>query len=196
MLPESLERVINGFQRFPGIGQKTARRLGFHALNSEPGDIKSFAEALKDMTENVTECPSCFNITEITPCQLCTDASRTKELLCIVESSSDIPLLEQTGYKGLYHVLGGVLSPLDGIGVENLHIQELSEKIDAVHEIIIATNASIEGETTALYIVNLLSEKDVKITRLARGLPTGGHLEYVDELTLTRSLEERVEISE
>ena len=111
-------------------------------------------------------------------------------------SSSDIPLLEQTGFKGMYHVLGGVLSPLDGIGVENLHIQEITEKLDSVREIIIATNANIEGETTALYIVNLLRDKDVKITRLARGLPSGGHLEYVDELTLARSLEERVEISE
>ena len=196
MLPETLERVINGFQRFPGIGMKTARRLGFYALTLEPEEIKSFSTALQDLTEKVIECPECFNITEITPCLLCRDESREKHLLCIVETSSDIPLLEQTGYKGMYHVLGGVLSPLDGIGVESLHLQELPEKVETVNEIIIATNVSIEGETTALYIVNLLADKKIKITRLARGLPTGGHLEYVDELTLTRSLEERVEISE
>ena len=151
---------------------------------------------MKSLTEKVKECPDCFNITEMTPCEICTDLSRDNNLICVVDSSSDIPLVEQTGFKGKYHVLGGVLSPLDGISVEDIHLNELNDKAETVKEIIIATNASIEGETTALYIVNLLSKKDISITRLARGLPSGGHLEYIDQLTLARSFEERFKISE
>ena len=195
MLPESLEHVIEGFKQFPGIGQKTARRLAFFALNADESAIKTFAQSLFDLTEKIKKCEKCFNITEQNICGICLDKSRDKQILCIVEHSSDITLIEQTGFKGQYHVLGGLLSPLDGIGPNDLNIMSILEKLDQLNEIVIATNPSVEGETTALYIVDQLKNTDVKVSRLARGLPSGGNLEYVDELTLLRSMSERVEIT-
>jgi len=194
MFPDSLENVIEGFRQFPGIGQKTARRLAFFALKSDSFTIQSFAKSLLDLTEKIKNCDKCFNITEQNICEICKDNSRDKYILCIVENSSDISLIEQTGYKGQYHVLGGLLSPLDGIGPDDLKINSLIEKSNFLNEIIIATNPSVEGETTALYIVNQLKESKIKVSRLARGLPSGGNLEYIDELTLLRSISERVEI--
>ena len=195
MLPKSLENVIEGFRQFPGIGPKTARRLAFFSLNSEKDAIQNFANSLLDLTEKIKRCEICFNFTENRYCSICEDNSRDTKILCIVENSSDISLIEQTGYKGQYHVLGGLLSPLDGIGPEELNLQNLLQKSETISEIVIATNPSVEGETTALYIVNLLKDLPVKVSRLARGLPSGGNLEYVDELTLLRSMSERVEIT-
>ena len=195
MLPESLEHVIEGFRQFPGIGQKTARRLAFFALNADDIAIKTFAQSLFDLAEKIKKCEKCFNITEQNICGICLDETRDKRILCIVENSSDITLIEQTGFKGQYHVLGGLLSPLDGIGPDDLNISSLIEKSDVLSEIVIATNPSVEGETTALYIVDQLKSFKVKVSRLARGLPSGGNLEYVDELTLLRSMSERVEIT-
>ena len=194
MLPESLEQVIEGFRQFPGIGPKTARRLAFYALSSEATQIQGFANSLLNLTEKIKECEKCNNITEDQICSICKDSSRETHTLCIVESSSDISLIEQTGYRGQYHVLGGMLSPLDGIGPEDLNFGNLIQKIEHMTEVVIATNPSVEGETTALYIVNFFKDLPIKVSRLARGLPSGGNLEYVDELTLLRSMSERVEI--
>ena len=194
MLPESLKQVIEGFRQFPGIGPKTARRLAFYALNSDATQINGFANSLLNLTEKIKECEKCNNITEDQICSICKDSSRETHTLCIVESPSDISLIEQTGFRGQYHVLGGILSPLDGIGPEDLNFGNLIQKIEHMTEVVIATNPSVEGETTALYIVNFLKDLPIKISRLARGLPSGGNLEYVDELTLLRSMSERVEI--
>ena len=194
MLPESLEQVIEGFRQFPGIGSKTARRLAFYALSSEATQIQGFANSLLNLTEKIKECEKCNNITEDQICSICKDSSRETHTLCIVESPSDISLIEQTGYRGQYHVLGGMLSPLDGIGPEDLNFGNLIQKTEQMTEVVIATNPSVEGETTALYIVNFLKDLPIKVSRLARGLPSGGNLEYVDELTLLRSMSERVEI--
>ena len=194
MLPESLKQVIEGFRQFPGIGPKTARRLAFYALNLEATQIQGFANSLLNLTEKIKECEKCNNITENQICSICKDSSRETHTLCIVESPSDISLIEQTGFRGQYHVLGGMLSPLDGIGPEDLNFGNLIQKIEHMTEVVIATNPSVEGETTALYIVNFLKDLPIKVSRLARGLPSGGNLEYVDELTLLRSMSERVEI--
>jgi len=195
MLPQSLEQVIEGFRQFPGIGPKTARRLAFFALSCDDVSIQNFANSLINLTEKIHKCKKCFNITEETLCGICQDLSRESHILCIVESSSDISLIEQTGFRGQYHVLDGVLSPLDGIGPEDLNLGNLKQKAENISEIVIATNSSVEGETTVLYIVNILKDFPVKVSRLARGLPSGGNLEYIDELTLLRSMSERVEIT-
>lgn len=195
MLPESLEQVIEGFRQFPGIGPKTARRLAFFALNSDDLLIQNFANSLINLTEKINKCEKCYNITEETLCGICQDLSRESQVLCIVENPSDISLIEQTGFRGYYHVLGGMLSPLDGIGPEDLNLDSLKYKAENINEIVIATNPSVEGETTALYIVSILKDLPVKVSRLARGLPSGGNLEYIDELTLLRSMSERVEIT-
>jgi recombination protein RecR len=195
MLPKSLEQVIEGFRQFPGIGPKTARRLAFFALNSDDLLIQNFANSLINLTEKINKCEKCYNITEEILCGICQDLSRESQVLCIVENPSDISLIEQTGFRGLYHVLGGMLSPLDGIGPEDLNLDSLKQKAENINEIVIATNPSVEGETTALYIVSILKDLPVKVSRLARGLPSGGNLEYIDELTLLRSMSERVEIT-
>ena len=195
MLPETLENVIHGFRQFPGIGKKTARRLAFHALNTDQNSIKAFAQSLFDMTDKIKKCKICYNITEKNICAICSDNSRDGCIVCIVESPSDITLIEQTGFRGKYHVLGGLLSPLDGIGPDDLNIRMITQKLNELKEVIIATNPSVEGETTALYIVDQFKNTNVKVSRLARGLPSGGNLEYIDELTLLRSIAERVEIT-
>ena len=190
-IPPSLERVIEEFSKFPGIGKKTAQRLGLHVLKSRRENILTLAQALIDVKEKIKTCDLCHNISESSPCSLCLDPKRDKTILCIVEDSSDILLIEKTGYKGLYHVLGGSISPLEGIGSEDIFIDDILEKANQFLEIIISTNAGIDGDTTALYIQKILSEIDVKITRLARGLPVGGQLEYVDEATLAKAIQNR-----
>ncbi len=193
-LPLSLQMVIDGFTRFPGIGPKTAQRLAFHVLKTNDGSIQELAEALKMAKEKIRDCSICHNITETSPCPICQDERRDRTTICIVENAADIILVEKTRYRGLYHVLGGVLSPLDGIGPKELHIDSLLDRCEGISEIIIATNTSIEGDATALYLSEILQDKNIKISRLARGLPVGGHLEYVDEATLLRSINERVEM--
>ena len=191
-IPKSLERVITELSKFPGIGIKTAQRLGLHVLKSSSDDIYSLANALKDVKDNIINCEICHNISEQSPCNLCEDPNRDKTILCIVENTTDILLIENTGYNGQYHVLGGVISPLEGIGSEHLYFKDLEEKAVKFKEVIIATNTNIEGDTTGLFISKVLSKKNIKITRLSRGLPVGGHLEYVDEATLSRALSDRV----
>jgi len=193
-LPPTLNKVIEAFTRFPGIGNKTAHRLGLHVLKSTDNDINNFAQALLDLKNNISTCQVCYNFSEADKCEICSDLKRDKDIICVCEEPSDIFLLEKTGYRGVYHVLGGLISPLDGIGPEELNMDSLTDRASSASELIIATDASVEGDTTALYISKILDSKEIKITRLARGLPVGGHLEYVDEATLTKSIHERVEV--
>lgn len=192
-LPPTLEKVIESFSKFPGIGKKTAHRLGLHVLKTNTKEIEDFSQALINVKTKIKTCNNCHNIAEADLCEICSDEKRDSSIICICEEPSDIYLMEKTGFKGVYHVLGGLLSPLDGIGPDDLQIDSLMERVKSATELIVATDASIEGEATILYISKLLESQPIKMTRLARGLPVGGHLEYVDEATLTRSINERVE---
>ena len=194
-LPESLNRLVDGLSDFPGIGKKTAERMAFYLLKSNDGWAQNLAKAIMDVKEKIHECPICHNISDTTPCSICSDAKRDPSLLCVVEDTTDLVVFEKTNhFRGSYHVLGGVLSPLDGIGPEDLHFDTLLERINGEEEVIIATNPSAEGETTALYLAKLLKEHSIKVTRLASGIPVGGDLEYTDEATLVSALEGRREI--
>jgi len=195
-LPETLNTLIEEFTRFPGIGKKTAQRLAFHVLRTREDDVRSLAEALIDSVEKIGECSVCCNITENDPCDICTDPKRDQSIICVVEDAMDVIALEKTGeYQGLYHVLGGMLSPLDGIGPDDLNVDGLVERVSGdVDEVILATNPSVEGETTAHYLTKLLKEKGVQVSRLASGVPVGSDMEYIDEATLSKALEGRVNL--
>ena len=194
-LPPTLNQVIESFTRFPGIGKKTAYRLGLHVLKSNNREIKEFAQALLDVKDKINTCTSCHNFAESEICEICSDNKRDQSIMCVCEDPSDIYLIEKTGFQGVYHVLGGLISPLDRIDIEDLNIDSLEARAHSISELIIATDASVAGDTTALYISKILDSYPIKITRLARGLPVGGHLEYVDEATLTKSINERVELN-
>tara|TARA_A100001037_G_scaffold248108_1_gene230308 strand:- start:722 stop:1315 length:594 start_codon:yes stop_codon:yes gene_type:complete len=194
-LPESLIKLIDLLSDFPGIGKKTAERMAFFILKKKTVWATELSNIIVKVKENIHECPICNNISETSPCMICVDESRDDKVICLVEDTIDLITFEKTGfYKGKYHVLGGLLSPLDGVGPENLNINSLSNRIDSINELIIATNPSSEGETTALYISELYKDKDIKISRLARGIPVGGDLEYTDEATLISAIEGRREI--
>ena len=194
-LPESLNRLVDGLSDFPGIGKKTAERMAFYLLKSNDGWAQNLAKAIMHVKEQIHECPICHNISDTSPCSICSDAKRDPSLLCVVEDTTDLVVFEKTNhFRGKYHVLGGVLSPLDGIGPEDLHFDTLLERINGEEEVIIATNTNAEGETTALYLAKLLKEHNIKVTRLASGIPVGGDLEYTDEATLVSALEGRREI--
>ena len=194
-LPDSANRLIDEFSRLPGIGRKTAQRLAFHLLNSEKEIVYRLSDALKDIKIKVQDCSLCHGITEDDPCKICNDVKRDDHLLCIVENAYDIFIFEKTNsFRGKYHVMGGALSPLDGIGPDNLNVDSLVRRLQPGMEIILATNPSVEGETTALYLAKVLAEKDVTVSRLARGIPVGGDLEYVDEATLIRAMEGRTSV--
>ena len=194
-LPPTLNKVIEAFTRFPGIGNKTAHRLGLHVLKSTDRDIEEFAQALLELKSKISTCQICHNFSEEDKCEICLDVRRDKGIICVCKDPSDIFLLEKTGYRGVYHVLGGLISPLDGIGPEEFNMDSLTDKAESASEIIIATDANVDGDTTALYISKILDSMEIKITRLARGLPVGGHLEYVDEATLAKSIHERVQVN-
>ena len=192
-VPPPVEKLIESFAKFPGIGKKTAQRMAFHVLKSDNEQAVQLAQAVMDVKSKILTCTMCGGITVDDPCAICADSKRREDLLCIVEKSSDIYAFEKTNsYRGKYHVLGGVLSPLDGIGPDDLTIDSLMSRVNKDMEVILATNPSIEGEATALYISKLLKEKGIKSSKLARGLPVGGALEYIDEATLIRALEGRV----
>ena len=192
-VPPPVEKLIESFAKFPGIGKKTAQRMAFHVLKSDNEQAVQLAQAVMDVKSKILTCTICGGITVDDPCAICADSKRREDLLCIVEKSSDIYAFEKTNcYRGKYHVLGGVLSPLDGIGPDDLTIDSLMSRVNKDMEVILATNPSIEGEATALYISKLLKEKGIKSSKLARGLPVGGALEYIDEATLIRALEGRV----
>ena len=192
--PRALDNVIDELRRLPGIGEKTAQRLAFFILRSPKIRVERLAQAIAAVKEKIIFCTRCSSITETDPCQICTDPSRDRGLICVVEDPSDVFLIERTGvYKGLYHVLMGALSPLDGIGPEQLKIDGLLERTDQgnVREIICATNPTMEGEATVLYLAKLMKPRGMRLTRLAHGLSVGGQLEFTDEITLSRSLEGR-----
>jgi len=190
---ESVERLVSHLSQLPGIGRKTAQRLALHILRLPKADAESLAEAIIDVKEKVRYCSVCCNITEADPCIICASPKRDRSMICVVEEPSDVLALEKTNeYKGLYHVLGGSLSPLDGVGPEELKIKELLARVsDGVQEVILAMNPNVEGEATTLYLTKLLKPLGVKVSRIARGLPIGGDLEFADEATLARALEDR-----
>lgn len=195
ILPDSLDRITQQFSRFPGIGKKTAQRMAFQLLDWNQEDVKHLGDVIVQSSEKLKFCSVCNLITEADPCPVCLDTRRDESILCIVEDSRDVVAIEETSrFSGKYHVLGGVLSPLEGIGPDQLNIQNLLSRLDDVSELIIAMNPSVEGETTALYLDRLLQEKEIKITRLARGIPSGGDLEYIDGVTLGRALDDRHEL--
>jgi recombination protein RecR len=190
--PDSIIRLIDRFSRFPGIGKKTAQRMAFHILKDSKKNAQSLADAVQDVKSSISACSICGGITEDDPCIICSDPKRNNSLICVVGVPSDIFAFERTsGFNGVYHVLGGVLSPLDGIGPDDLNIDSLVKRVKLDDEIVLALNPSIEGDTTCLYISKLLSEKNIKISRLARGLPVGSELEYTDDATLMRAMEGR-----
>jgi recombination protein RecR len=196
-LPPSVGRLIEAFQRLPGIGPKTAQRLTFHLLKQPASAVRELAEALTDLKARVIHCTRCFNVTDVDPCRICADPARDPGLLCVVEEPNDLMAMERTGeYRGRYHVLLGALSPLDGIGPDELKVRELLARLEAdrVREIILATNPNVEGDATAIYLAKLLRPLGVRVTRIARGLPVGGDLEYADEVTLGQALEGRREM--
>jgi recombination protein RecR len=195
--PEPVARLIDALQRLPGIGPKTAQRLTFYLLKRPAGEVRELGEALVAMKEKITYCRVCFNVTDEDPCRICSDARRDQDVICVVEEPNDLLAMERTGeFKGRYHVLLGALSPLDGIGPDDLKVRELLLRLESgeAREIILATNPNVEGEATALYLARLLRPLGVRITRIARGLPVGGDLEYADQVTLSKALEGRREI--
>ncbi|MFH1851141.1 MAG: recombination mediator RecR [Candidatus Neomarinimicrobiota bacterium] len=194
-LPDSVNHLIEQFAKFPGIGRKTARRMAFQVLNSTDQWAAQLAQAVLDMKTRIMFCSICGGITEQQVCDVCQDPKRNQNLICIVEDPADIYAFERTNsYYGVYHVLGGVLSPLDGIGPDDLNINTLLERVNPETEVIVATNPSVEGETTALYLAKLLNSRGASITRLARGLPVGSALEYTDDATLIRAIEGRTRL--
>jgi len=193
----SIEKAIEQLSRLPGIGRKSAQRIVFHLLRIDEGDVRELAQSLLELKQKVRHCSVCFNLSEEDPCRICSDPQRDRSVVCVVEQANDVLALERTGqYRGLYHVLGGALSPLDGIGPDNLRIAELVRRLEKgeIREVIVATNPNAEGEATAVYLARLLKPLGVRITRIARGIPMGSDLEYADEVTLSRALEGRVEL--
>lgn len=193
-LSNSMQRAVEELSKLPGIGKKSAQRLVFYLLKLPRDEIVALAKSLVDVKDKASFCSICFNITEKNPCSICTNDHRDRSIICIVEEANDVLAFEKTGeYKGLYHVLGGALSPLDGIGPDDLKIKELLARIkDDVKEIILANNPNVEGEATALYLSKLIAPLGIKLTRIARGIPVGTDIEYADEITLTRALEGRI----
>lgn len=192
-----IDRLIAELKRLPGVGERTATRLAFFILRESGDYAKSLARAITDVKERVHLCSECQNLTESDPCETCRDPRRDKDVICVVEEPSDQLALEKThAYRGRYHILHGAVSPLDGIGPDDIKITKLIGRLKAggVREVIIATNANVEGEATALYLTELIRPMGMKLTRLASGIPVGGNLEYIDASTLTRALEDRREL--
>jgi recombination protein RecR len=196
--PRAVTRLIEEFHRLPGIGPKTAQRLTFYLLRASKEQAQSLAEALAQLKDRIVTCSICQNIAEENPCAICRDESRDRSIVCVVEEPLDVLAIERTReYRGLYHVLHGAISPMEGIGPEDLRVPELLTRIQrdsGVKEIVLATNPNLEGEATAMYLERLIKPLGIRLTRLARGLPVGGDLEYADEVTLTRALEGRREV--
>jgi recombination protein RecR len=191
---EPIARLIDQFKRLPGIGQKTAQRLAFHVLRTNPEDAMALAEAIRDAKLKIRECSVCNNITDTDPCLYCTSATRNRTVICVVEEPHNIMAIERTRqYSGLYHVLGGTLSPLEGRGPDQLKLKGLIERLKAgtVQEIIIATNPTAEGEATAVYVSKLIKPLGVRVTRIGVGIPVGSDLEYADEITMLKAMEGR-----
>ena len=192
LYPKSANVLIEQLSKLPGVGRKTAQRLAFYILKSDNEEIKNLSEAITNIKKNIIFCDCCGIMTENTICEICTDSDREDSVICVVEEPQDIYVFEKTNsFKGRYHVLGGVLSPLDGVGPDDLNLKSLYARVEHGMEIILATNPSIEGDTTSLYLAKMLENLGAKVTKLARGLPVGSDLEYMDELTLARAMEGR-----
>lgn len=194
--PRAIEELINHFSKLPSVGQKTAQRLAFHILGATKEDVEKFAKSMMEVKENVKYCSVCGNFTETDPCNICNNPNRNKKLICVVEQPKDIFAIERVDeYNGVYHVLHGAISPMKGIGPNDINLQGLLKRCNKeIEEIIVATNSNVEGEATAMYISKLLNPVDIKVTRIARGLPVGGDLEYADEVTLSKAFEGRIKI--
>ncbi|NMA71536.1 MAG: recombination protein RecR [Firmicutes bacterium] len=198
VLPRPLARLVEELSRLPGIGPKTAQRLAFHIVEQPQERVTALANALVEAREQIRTCSVCCNLTDVDPCRLCSDPQRDDALLCVVEGPRDVMALERTReYRGRYHVLRGAISPLDGIGPGELRIRELLDRLQSgeVREVILATDPDPEGEATAMYLSRLLKPLGVKVTRMARGMPVGGSVEYMDEVTLAKAMEGRREIT-
>ena len=192
-----IEKLIEEFSKLPGVGNKTAQRLAFHVLNIPREEACQLAQSIVEAKEKIKQCSICQNITDVDPCNICRDSKRDDGIICVVQESRDIVAIEKTReFKGKYHVLHGAISPMDGIGPNDIYIKELLQRLqgDEVKEIILGTNPSIEGEATAMYIAKLVKPLGIKVTRLAHGIPIGGDLEYTDEITLSKALEGRTEL--
>ena len=197
MLPDPLIRLVEQLQKLPGIGAKGAQRLAFHILKNPRDDAERLCDAIRDIKERVTYCTVCNNITEDDPCVFCTSASRDQRVICVVEEPQNVSVVEKTReFRGVYHVLMGALSPLHGVGPDDLKIKGLLSRVGdgAVDEVILATNPNVEGEATALYLARLLKPLGVRVTRIAMGIPVGSDLEYADEVTMSRAMEGRREV--
>jgi recombination protein RecR len=189
-----MARVIDELKRLPGVGSKSAQRIAFFLLKLQNGEAERLAEAIRELKQSIQLCEICKNITDTNPCMICQDPTRDQHLLCIVEDSANLIPIEQTGhFRGRYHVLQGVLSPLHGIGPEQLHLNSLTDRVrtEEIQEVVIATNPSVEGEATAFYIAKLLKPTGTRVTRIAMGIPVGSELEYVDRATMTRAMDGR-----
>jgi len=197
MFEPPVQRLIDELSRLPGVGQKSAQRLAFHILNAEEADAVRLADAISEMRSSVRLCDRCFNVTAEQECTICADLRRDTSSICVVERAQDIPVIERTQlFKGRYHVLGGAMSPIAGVGPDQLRMRELVARVDTegVVEVIAATNPTVEGDTTAMYLAQLLKPLGVKVSKLASGLPVGGDLDYADEVTLGRALVGRQEL--
>jgi recombination protein RecR len=197
LLPDPLTRLVELLQKLPGIGAKGAQRLAFHILKNPRDDAERLCDAIRDIKERVTYCTVCNNITEQDPCAFCTSASRDQRVICVVEEPQNVSVVEKTReFRGVYHVLMGALSPLHGVGPDDLKIKGLLSRVGggAVDEVILATNPNVEGEATALYLARLLKPLGVRVTRIAMGIPVGSDLEYADEVTMSRAMEGRREV--
>lgn len=196
--PEAISRLIESFTKLPGIGPKTAVRLAFHILDMEEDDVLMFGKALVSAKRDISYCSVCGNITDKDPCYVCSDKHRNRTVVCVVQDSRDVIAMEKMrDYQGLYHVLHGAISPMEGIGPEDINVSSLLTRLQAdegITEIILATNPNIEGEATAMYLSRLLKPTGIRVTRIAHGLPVGGDLEYADEVTLSRAMEGRREL--
>ena len=193
----SIEKLIESFKKLPSIGEKTAIRLAFYILNSSEEEANSFIQSIQNAKKNLKYCSQCYNITDTDPCPICANTGRDHSLICVVEDVKDVVAMERTHeFKGLYHVLHGSISPMDGIGPDDIKIKELLARLmnGEVKEVILATNPRVEGEATSMYIAKLIKPMGIKVTRIAHGIPIGGDIEYTDEFTLGKALEGRVDL--
>jgi len=195
--PDPLARLVEQLQRLPGIGAKSAQRLAFHLLKTPREDVERLAEAMREVKDRITYCSICSNITDVDPCEYCTSDARDRRVICVVEQPENVAAIEKTReFKGLYHVLMGALSPLQGVGPDDLKVKPLLQRVadGGVEEVILATNPNVEGEATAIYLARLLKPLGLKVTRIAMGVPVGSDIEYADEITMLRAMEGRREV--
>ncbi len=196
-LPASLQELVEQFKTLPGIGAKSAQRLAFHVLRTPREDAERLCQAIRDVKDRVTYCSTCNNITDVDPCEYCGDSARDHRIICVVEEPQNVSVVDRAGgYRGMYHVLMGAISPLQGVGPDDLKIKGLLARIAAgtVDEVILATNPTVEGETTAIYLARLLKPLGLRVTRIATGIPVGSDLDYADDLTVSKALDGRREV--